>query len=249
MKRVTLKLWYRIVPRGQVCHLMTNNLNFFDVISTFSHITTNTYVICGKICFVMLNFFWQSCPPGMVSFLTSVILNDFNMHHDAGCITNKVHVRTKKASLVSPILVDLLNDFAWIKCRLVGLSWILCWFEVEKSADLSWLILMTQSCIHRYMGATAVQKDLIILLDGGNSMGDGLPGDIFINPRGFTKFTASVNMIKELLDTLNYGDRVSVVIYSSSSTATLVMTVSQYDLWSQLHPFFFFFLCNVVILD
>jgi len=76
------------------------------------------------------------------------------------------------------------------------------------------------------MGATAVRKDLVILLDGGNSMGDALPNDILINPNDFTKFAASVNMIKELLDTLNYGDRVSVVLYSSSTSATLVMNVS-----------------------
>jgi hypothetical protein len=55
--------------------------------------------------------------------------------------------------------------------------------------------------IHRYMGATAVSKDLVILLDGGNSMGGNLPGDIF-QSRDFTKFTASVNIIKKLLDTL-----------------------------------------------
>jgi hypothetical protein len=76
------------------------------------------------------------------------------------------------------------------------------------------------------LGATAVQKDLIILLDGGNSMGGVLPGDILISRASYTKFTASVNIIKELLDTLTYGDSVSVVLFSSSTTANLVMTVS-----------------------
>lgn len=71
-----------------------------------------------------------------------------------------------------------------------------------------------------------MQKELVILLDGGNSMGDALPGDIFINPKDFTKFTASQNMINELLDTLIYGDSVSVVTFSTSTTATLVMNVS-----------------------
>ena len=75
--------------------------------------------------------------------------------------------------------------------------------------------------IHRYMGATAVQKDLVILLDGGNSMGDYLPNDIF-QSRDFTKFIASVNMIDELLDTLTYGDRVSVISFSSSTKANMV---------------------------
>ncbi|KAG0610139.1 hypothetical protein M758_7G041500 [Ceratodon purpureus] len=72
-----------------------------------------------------------------------------------------------------------------------------------------------------YMGATAVQKDLVILLDSGNSMGDYLPNDIF-QSRDFTKFTASVNMIDELLDTLTYGDRVSVISFSSSTKANMV---------------------------
>lgn len=52
-------------------------------------------------------------------------------------------------------------------------------------------------------------------------MGDTLPGDIF-QSRNFTKFTASVNMVKELLDTLTYGDRVSVILFSSSAKANLV---------------------------
>ena len=76
------------------------------------------------------------------------------------------------------------------------------------------------------MGATAVLKDLIVLLDAGNSMGGNLPADIF-QQNGFTKFSASVYMINALLDTLTYGDRVSIVTFSSSAQANLVdMTVS-----------------------
>lgn len=64
-----------------------------------------------------------------------------------------------------------------------------------------------------------MKKDLIILLDGGNSMGGALPSDIFAPEN---KFNVAVNMITELLDTLTYGDRVSVIEFTSASTATLV---------------------------
>ena len=63
-----------------------------------------------------------------------------------------------------------------------------------------------------------MKKDLVILLDGGNSMGDTLPVDIFAPEN---KFNVAVNMIMELLDTLTYGDRVSVIKFTSDSTATL----------------------------
>lgn len=59
----------------------------------------------------------------------------------------------------------------------------------------------------------------MILVDGGNSMGDTLPADIFASEN---KFNAAINMIKQLLDTLTYGDRVSVIKFTSDSTATLV---------------------------
>lgn len=75
--------------------------------------------------------------------------------------------------------------------------------------------------MYRYKAATAVTKDLVILLDGGNSMGDDLPVDIFIS-KGVTKFDTSINIIKALLDTLTYGDRVSVVLFSSSTEPYLV---------------------------
>jgi len=70
-----------------------------------------------------------------------------------------------------------------------------------------------------YVGATAVKKDLVILLDGGNFMGETPPSDIFVPE---SKFNVAVNMITELLDTLTYGDRVSVIEFTSASTATLV---------------------------
>lgn len=63
------------------------------------------------------------------------------------------------------------------------------------------------------MGATAVTKDLVILLDKGNSMGGALPGDILIS-RDVTKFNAAVNIVKDHLDALTYGDRVSVLSFS-----------------------------------
>jgi hypothetical protein len=94
--------------------------------------------------------------------------------------------------------------------------------------------------VHRYMGATAVSKDLVILLDGGNSMGGNLPGDIF-QSRDFTKFTASVNIIKELLDTLNYGDRVSVISFSSSTKANLVY----HPVCAQAHVFHFQYFISI----
>lgn len=79
--------------------------------------------------------------------------------------------------------------------------------------------MLVLSPCHRYVGATAVKKDLVILLDGGNSMGDTLPTDIFASEN---KFNAAVDMITELLDTLTYGDRVSVIKFTSDSTASLV---------------------------
>ena len=76
------------------------------------------------------------------------------------------------------------------------------------------------------MGATAVLKDLIVLLDAGNSMGENLPVDI-LQQNGFKKFSAAVYMINALLDTLTYNDRVSIITFSSSAQANLVaMTVS-----------------------
>lgn len=50
------------------------------------------------------------------------------------------------------------------------------------------------------MGVTAVEKDVIVLLDVGNSMGDKLPGDLLV-PLNQSKLDVSVALVVELLDT------------------------------------------------
>lgn len=51
-----------------------------------------------------------------------------------------------------------------------------------------------------FMGVTAVEKDVIVLLDVGNSMGDKLPGDLLV-PLNQSKLDVSVALVVELLDT------------------------------------------------
>ena len=77
----------------------------------------------------------------------------------------------------------------------------------------------------RYMGATAVQKDIVVLLDAGYSMGNAVPGSVTSD---ITKFMGAIHIIKALLDTLTFGDRVTVVRFTSSNVASVVyQTVSE----------------------
>lgn len=66
-----------------------------------------------------------------------------------------------------------------------------------------------------YIGATSVKKDVIVLLDTGISMGGQLPGDLLVTAP-ISKLSASISIVTELLDTLAYGDRVTVVTFTSS---------------------------------
>lgn len=84
------------------------------------------------------------------------------------------------------------------------------------------------------MGATAVQKDIVLLLDAGYSMGNAVPGSITSDT---TKFVGAVNIIKALLDTLTFGDRVTVVQFTSSNVTTVVYQTVSAELESESRSF------------
>jgi len=73
------------------------------------------------------------------------------------------------------------------------------------------------------MGVTAVKKDVVVLLDAGNSMGDSLPGDLLVTT-STTKFQALVSMLTSFLDTLAIGDRITIVTFTSSAAASSVLS-------------------------
>ncbi|KAG0568493.1 hypothetical protein KC19_6G023200 [Ceratodon purpureus] len=78
-----------------------------------------------------------------------------------------------------------------------------------------------------YIGATSVKKDVIVLLDTGNSMGDKLPSDLLVTA-AISKLSASFSIVTELLDTLAYGDRVTVITFTSFGAQTVLppMTIT-----------------------
>lgn len=62
------------------------------------------------------------------------------------------------------------------------------------------------------MGVIVVMKDFVIFLDKGNLMGGVLFGDILIF-RDVIKFNVVVNIVKDYLDVLMYGDCVLVFLF------------------------------------
>ena len=70
-----------------------------------------------------------------------------------------------------------------------------------------------------------MKKDVIVLLDTGNSMGAQLPGDLLVTAT-ISKLSASISIVTELLDTLAYGDRVTVVTFTSSGAQLVLPPVS-----------------------
>lgn len=76
-----------------------------------------------------------------------------------------------------------------------------------------------------YMGVTAIKKDVIVLLDTGNTMGDLLPGDL-LDSADITKLNASLSVVNELLDTFAYGDRVTVITFTNSGARTVLSPIT-----------------------
>lgn len=75
-----------------------------------------------------------------------------------------------------------------------------------------------------YMGATAVKKDVMVLLDAGVSMGFNLPDDLAVTAGTTTVFSAAVSIISVLLDTLiDSSDRVTIITFNSSTVANYVL--------------------------
>lgn len=74
------------------------------------------------------------------------------------------------------------------------------------------------------MGATAVKKDVMVLLDAGVSMGFNLPDDLAVTAGTTTVFSAAVSIISVLLDTLiDSSDRVTIITFNSSTVANYVL--------------------------
>lgn len=76
----------------------------------------------------------------------------------------------------------------------------------------------------RYEGVTAVKKDVVVLLDAGNSMGENLPGDLLVTA-STTKFQATLSILSDFLDTLAFGDRITIVTFTSTSATTAYPSV------------------------
>jgi hypothetical protein len=74
------------------------------------------------------------------------------------------------------------------------------------------------------MGATAVQKDVMVLLNAGVSMGLNLPNDLEVTAGTTTKFSAAISIISVFLDTLiDSNDRVTIITFNSSTVAHTVL--------------------------
>jgi hypothetical protein len=74
------------------------------------------------------------------------------------------------------------------------------------------------------MGATAVKKDVMVLLDAGVSMGFNLPNDLEVTAGTTTMFSAAISIISVFLDTLiNSTDRVTIITFNSSTVAHYVL--------------------------
>jgi len=74
------------------------------------------------------------------------------------------------------------------------------------------------------MGATAVIKDVMVLLDAGFSMGSYLPNDLEVTAGTTTMFSAAISIISVFLDTLiDSYDRVTIITFNSSTVAHYVL--------------------------
>lgn len=98
---------------------------------------------------------------------------------------------------------------------------------LDHLLDLA-ILIGTLPTRFRYMGVTAIKKDVIVLLDTGNTMGDLLPGDL-LDSADITKLNASLSVVNELLDTFAYGDRVTVITFTNSGARTVLSPVSMYS--------------------
>nr|PNR50087.1 hypothetical protein PHYPA_011984 [Physcomitrium patens] len=67
---------------------------------------------------------------------------------------------------------------------------------------------------------TAVKKDVIVLLDVGDSMGDSLPGDLLVT-EGTSKLSVFVALVVELLDTVAYA-----ITFNISGASVVLSLVS-----------------------
>ena len=66
----------------------------------------------------------------------------------------------------------------------------------------------------------------MVLLDTGNSMGDTLPNDMLVPRPNTSKLSASISIIIDLLDTLVFGDHVTVITLASSGATIVLPPVS-----------------------
>lgn len=64
-----------------------------------------------------------------------------------------------------------------------------------------------------------MKKDVVVLLDAGNSMGENLPGDLLVTA-STSKFQATLSILSDFLDTLAFGDRITIVTFKSTSAET-----------------------------
>lgn len=147
-----------------------------------------------------------------------------------GFITGQLHFWTAEAAMVSFVTNSIASifssfgeDFSYFGELLIDC--IMPWFT-----QFEIIILITW---YRYIGATAVKKDVIVLLDTANSMGGQLPGDLLVTA-AISKLSASLSIVTELLDTLAYGDRVTVITFTSSG-ANIVLSPVSNSAW--LHQF------------
>ena len=70
-----------------------------------------------------------------------------------------------------------------------------------------------------------MQKDVIVLLDTGNSMGDNVPSDLLVQS-DISKLSAASSIVTQLLDTFAYGDRVTIITFTSSGAQIVLSPVS-----------------------
>lgn len=86
---------------------------------------------------------------------------------------------------------------------------------------LTWRLVIDELLHDMYKGVIAVKKDVVVLLDARNSMGDSLPNDLLVTA-GTTKFQATLSILLDFLDTLAFGDRITIVTFDSTSAATYI---------------------------
>lgn len=68
----------------------------------------------------------------------------------------------------------------------------------------------------------------MVLLDAGHSVGDKLPSDV-LDTADMSKLSGCISIVTELSDTLAYGDRVTVITFTSSGAKIVLPTVSNSD--------------------